>query len=438
MRLSATLLCLAGLATTTTTTAQTTTSGYTYTTDANVAALNAIGTKLSQIDAALPNGAPDFVSAKSIFSASGLASVAQTYASSSPERTRFVSYDRTGQIAHNATANANNYANNFALMALDDNFNGVSIVTLPEVASATSTQRGGPLGIANKSRAELIMKGLSLQSMLMGSINHLFKAHAACLANSTSDPAVTYVDRAWALFAAPKGPIALGEKRCPQFATCLATNSGAGVSRVNTKILASFKTTQAAAVSGQCATMLTQIEDIIVPQSFVPIIQGLYREAWEVDDTMSHVHGGADGFVEVVEGWAFASAVLPRISSCNATVGAKVVRNMKMRTSTSDAQMVADGYEAVIASVEQTYTCLKISCGDVNSMLSSFPPNPGPPLWSACQAGNTFPRTTCTIAQTCSNAAGSKTSTAAGTGTAIVTQLWVGAIALIGLALGGF
>jgi len=43
---------------------------------------------------------------------------------------------------------------------------------------------------------------------------------------------------------------------------------------------------------------------------FVPVMQGLYREAWEVDEAMIDVHYGADGFVEVVEGWAFAMAVL--------------------------------------------------------------------------------------------------------------------------------
>ena len=232
------------------------------------------------------------------------------------------------------------------------------------------------------------MKGLSLQSVLMGSINLLYKAKTQCDAGDTSS---AYVDQAWALFAAPKGPIALGEKRCPQFGTCEAADSGAGVSAANTRILAGFLAAQTAAAAGECAALLTQIETVIVPQAYVPIIQGLYREAWEVDESMSHVHFGADGFVELVEGWAFAMAVLPRIAACDAAVAATVVSNMRMRTDASDPAMVADGYAAVIAAVETTYACLGITCADVRAMSSdashlgtaagSFK---GPPLWNVC------------------------------------------------------
>ena len=138
---------------------------------------------------------------------------------------------------------------------------------------------------------------------------------------------------------------------------------------------------------------------------FVPILQGLYREAWEVDETMSHVHHGADGFVEVIEGWAFASAVLPRIAACDAAVAQKVVDNMQIRTSQAAPHNVAEGYEAVIAAVETTYDCLGITCADVNSMLSVFPDPAknipaGPPLWSACTAA-AIPRKACTVSSSC-------------------------------------
>ena len=117
--------------------------------------------------------------------------------------------------------------------------------------------------------------------------------------------------------------------------TCLDADSGAGFSAVNTNILAAFIAAQTAAEAStpDCAALrdhtttphlmsmsrdvsdilvagtVTQIE-VIVPQMFVPVMQGLYREAWEVDEAMIDVHYGADGFVEVVEGWAFAMAVL--------------------------------------------------------------------------------------------------------------------------------
>ena len=71
-------------------------------------------------------------------------------------------------------------------------------------------------------------------------------------------------------------------------------------------------------------------------------------------------------FIGVVIG----SAVLPRIAACDAQVAATVVNNMKIRTSASDAPMVADGYEAVIAAVETTYACLGITCANANSVRS--------------------------------------------------------------------
>ena len=193
--------------------------------------------------------------------------------------------------------------------------------------SATALERGGQEGIAHKARKELIEKGVALQSVLMGSINNLQQAHTACLADESG---VRYVDRAWAMFASDKGPIALGEKRCPQFDTCLSDtgstlSNAAGESTVNAKILAGFIAAQAAATAGDCAALLTQIDEEIIPQMFVPILQGLFREAWEVDITLAGVHSGADGFIEDVEGWAFASAVLPRIDNCSTTAAATVV-----------------------------------------------------------------------------------------------------------------
>jgi ferredoxin len=116
-------------------------------------------------------------------------------------------------------------------------------------------------------------------------INHLYKAHASCVAGEATPEA--YVDQAWVLFyGGGKGPIALGDKRCIQFGTCTESTANvfpsdhAGDSAVNTKILDAFLATQTAAKTTDCPTMLTQIEDIIIPQAFVPVMQGLFREAW--------------------------------------------------------------------------------------------------------------------------------------------------------------
>ena len=124
---------------------------------------------------------------------------------------------------------------------------------------------------------------------LQGMINHLYKAQAACLAGDT-DPE-QYVDQAWVLWHGEgKGPIALGDKRCIQFGTCTDSDANTfpsdhgGDSAVNTAILAAFLAAQTAAKSADCAAILTQIEDTIVPQAFVPVMQGLFREAWYASD----------------------------------------------------------------------------------------------------------------------------------------------------------
>ena len=129
---------------------------------------------------------------------------------------------------------------------------------------------------------------------VQGMINHLYKAHAACVANETAPEA--FVDQAWVLwYGNAKGPIALGDKRCIQFGTCTDSDTDTfpsdheGDSAVNTAILAAFLATQTAAKSADCAAMLTQIEDTIVPQAFVPVMQGLFREAWYDNDLALHI-----------------------------------------------------------------------------------------------------------------------------------------------------
>ena len=116
-------------------------------------------------------------------------------------------------------------------------------------------------------------------------INHLYKAYDSCAAGETSPE--QYVDQAWVLwYGGEKGPIALGDKRCVQFGTCTSSDADTfpggdgGDSAVNTKILDAFVAIQTAAKSRDCAPMLTRIENTVVPQAFVPVLQGLFREAW--------------------------------------------------------------------------------------------------------------------------------------------------------------
>jgi len=193
----------------------------------------------------------------------------------------------------------------------------------------------------------------------------------------------SYVDHAWALYASSedKGPIKLAEKRAPQFAVEATPFSEAGTSRVNTKLLALFKELQSNAEAGECSAMEAKTQKI-VSQMFVPVIQGLLREAYEVDPKEVETTKGADGFIEVVEGWAFARAVLPAIANCSAKAADKIKDNMNTIGLGPSGPHLKDGYVPVKAAVESTYKCLGISCLDVNAMVTPFKTDQT--LWEPC------------------------------------------------------
>jgi hypothetical protein len=84
---------------------------------------------------------------------------------------------------------------------------------------------------------------------------------------------------------------------------------------------------------------------------YVPVIQGMMREAYETDPNGGAVD--ADGFVEVAEGWAFAAAVLPLIAECNSANASTIRTNMDtLSQSASERNSSTDGYLAVVRAVE--------------------------------------------------------------------------------------
>jgi hypothetical protein len=127
------------------------------------------------------------------------------------------------------------------------------------------------------------------------------------------------------------------------------------------------------------------VDDIAAKQS-IPVIQGLLREAYEVDPAAD---GIADGLVEVCEGWGFAAAVLPRIAKCNASAAQILQENMDTvaKISTHDplasGVFMKDGFHAVIDAVESTFDCMGVKCSDVRSMVDK---KSGLPLWQSCRS----------------------------------------------------
>ena len=70
--------------------------------------------------------------------------------------------------------------------------------------------------------------------------------------------------------------------------------------------------------------------------------------------------------------------------------------------------MVADGFQAVIAAVEGTFSCMGVACSDLNTMYGSADRVPhGTPLdtacphWNACADGASLPRDASAVTPTC-------------------------------------
>lgn len=73
--------------------------------------------------------------------------------------------------------------------------------------------------------------------------------------------------------------------------------------------------------------------------------------------------GGQGGDLEAGELWSFAAAVLPRIHECDANVAATIRANTDI---VSAAAPMSDGYLFLKEEVESVYSCLGISCSQVN------------------------------------------------------------------------
>merc|ERR1712157_435254 len=65
------------------------------------------------------------------------------------------------------------------------------------------------------------------------------------------------------------------------------------------------------------------------------------------------------------EGAVFAAAVLPLIHSCDAAAAKTISDNMKIDATAP----MGDGYAAVKAAFESTYSCLGITCEQVGGIL---------------------------------------------------------------------
>ena len=207
------------------------------------------------------------------------------------------------------------------------------------------------------SRRELITKAAAYEVVRQYIMYRLRAGVDACRAGSSgvADWEIAYALHAGSLegtdgSGSGKSTYALGDKRAPQFDTMV---DGTSVHTSNQRILDAMIAGVAALTSGDCFGALAASEDILAGLT-VPLIQGMIREAYEVDP-----HGGrgtADGVVEVAEGWAFTAAILPQIGMCNTSVAQLIRTNMALSLYNSGGAHVASGFRTVKASIESIHS----------------------------------------------------------------------------------
>jgi hypothetical protein len=245
-----------------------------------------------------------------------------------------------------------------------------------EFVRAAIDGTGEASGWDAESRRELLTKGAAYEVVRQNIFYRLRSAVDLCSAGQTASSALALQwEIGYALHAGSlegtdgsgsgKSTYALADKRCPQFGTCVGDSL---VATSNVKALAAWQAGISLLLAGDCVGALHEY-DTIVAQLTVPLVQGMLREAYEVDPD-----GGAccaHGVVEVAEGWAFTAPILPQLAACDAAIASSTRENMALSLTPTGTAHVGDGFRTLKARVESLYPCLRITCTDVGGMLTS-------------------------------------------------------------------
>ena len=236
---------------------------------------------------------------------------------------------------------------------------------------------------------QLIKKGANYQAVWMYVLHELEDAIGDCKANDITANDGTPTggaphawDEGWAFYAGSQvaataadsvtddGTLIweLAEKRGSDFNTQHST----GPATVNVNLLAEFIAGRDLIIAGKCAEAEPLINNIIKQMS-IPLIQGTLKYAYSSDpasgsycasDAGKTAMSASDDCVKAwAEGWAFAAGILPRINECSAAAATTIKTNLDITAT----EPVKDGYAAVLAAMESTYTCLGITAADVGT-----------------------------------------------------------------------
>jgi hypothetical protein len=240
--------------------------------------------------------------------------------------------------------------------------------------------------VKDNGRAELMKKGANYQAVWMYVLHKLEDTVAECY--SGDEDASNEWDEGWAIYAgsmvaataadaarsstaSQEGTLIweLAEKRGSDFGTLDST----GPATVNVNLLAKFIMGRDLIIDAKCAEAESLV-DPIRAQMTVPLVQGTLKYAYKADpanaggscvaDAGKNAMTASDGCVKSwAEAWAFAAAVLPQVHQCDAAAAATIRDNVDITA----AEPMKNGFAAVKAALESTYTCLGITCTDVGA-----------------------------------------------------------------------
>ena len=196
------------------------------------------------------------------------------------------------------------------------------------------------------------------------------------------------LDRAIALFyGASTDSVGLGASQtgslaglvttwCVRFSTCTSSASrlgATGATATDGTTAAALGGVQALVRSLDCQTARAFTATRVLRSLTVPLVQGVLYNLVLADPAVPCTNCTEQRSKEWGELWTFASALLPMVQQCDASV-ARMLRANAEIVPGNGVKPVKDGYRAVTSALQSTFVCLGISCADVGSAFPTTQP----------------------------------------------------------------
>ena len=145
-------------------------------------------------------------------------------------------------------------------------------------------------------------------------------------------------------------------------ATSRGSNFATGAA-VNTAIMADFNLGRTTLMANQCSSMRA-IADRVIAIGYVPIVQGVLKYAWTIDDSRSASLSASNALKYRAEAAVFAAGMLGRLNACSPAAATTVYDNTKIGGTSTN-------FAAVKAALEGCYENMGITCANVGGYVNS-------------------------------------------------------------------